>query len=194
VADHNSKTSASEFPALQQIHELLSTHPGYKAVPVVAPPDSPGKTSRLGLLIRRWRFRRFGAEFEGVLSLLNFRLHRENSRTLVLELQWHVTALPAGRSVFIHFLDAKEEIRFYGDYALDRVSTDAFGFFYSRRQVDVPPDVPPGAYRIRLGVWCPTENRLVALTRFSGCTREREGWCHSSVLLDSVNVTEEHTA
>jgi hypothetical protein len=193
VLDHQAKGSADALAALQDVHELLSAHPGFKVVPVKVPPDLVRRTSWIGLLIKHFRFQGFGAEFDGGLTLLRFRVRREMPRRLVLELQWHSTHVGGGRSVFIHFLDAADEIRFHGDYPLEGEPPDALGFFYSRRQVEVPKEAPAGMYRVRLGVWRPTENKLEALKLCRGCLQATAEWCHHAVILDSVEISGDRT-
>jgi hypothetical protein len=188
--DHADKGSADALAALQDVHELLSVHPGFKIVPVRVSSDPARRTSWIGLVIKHLRFRKFGAEFDGGLTLLHFRLRREMPRRLVLELQWHLTQVCGGRSVFIHFLDVADEVRFYGDYPLDGEAPDALGFFYSRRHVEVPKEVPAGTYRVRLGVWRPEENKLEALKLFHGCFQATAEWSHHAVVLDSVEIGE----
>jgi hypothetical protein len=187
VVDHNAKGPADPLTALKELHELLSAHPRFKVVPVRVSPGAARKTSLLGLVIRRLRFRKFGAEFAGGLTLLRFRSRWETPSSLILELQWHATHISDGFSVFIHFVDASEEIRFQGDYTLEREAQDALGFFYSRRRVEVPKETPGGNYRVRLGVWRPAENRHVELLRFRGCLQEQAAWCHNAVIVDSVD-------
>jgi hypothetical protein len=194
VVDHEANGSADALAAWQDVHELLSAHPGFKVVPVRVSSDPVRRTSRIGLLIKHFRFRKFGAEFDGALTLLRFRLRREAPRRLVLELQWHLTNIGVGRSVFIHFVDAADEVRFYGDYPLEGEAPDALGFFYSTRQVEVPKEAPAGIYRVRLGVWRPGENKLEALKLFHGCLQATAEWSHHAVVLDSVEIGEDCTA
>lgn len=181
---------AGALGALREIQEQLSVHPGFQVVPVSMSLNPFHRTSRLGQLIKQFRFRKFGAEFDGTMTLLQFRLQRETPRRLVLDFQWHISQGCAGRSVFIHFLDASDEVRFYGDYALDSEAPDMLGFVYSQRRVEVPKDVPAGTYRVRLGVWRPAENKLLALRHFRGCFQESTGWRNHSVILHSVEIGE----
>jgi len=190
MSDRKSDELAGVLDALSDIQKQLSVHPGFQVVPVRMSPNPVLRTSRLGQMIKQFRFRKFGAEFDGTMTLLHFRLQRETPRRLLLDLQWHISQACAGRSVFIHFLDASDEIRFYGDYALDGESPDMLGFVYSQRRVEVPRDVPAGTYRVRLGVWRPAENKLLALGRFRGCIQERTEWRNHSVILDSVEIGE----
>jgi hypothetical protein len=190
VVDHNAKGPVDPLTALKEVHELLSSHPGFDALPVRVSSGPPRRTSLLGLAIRRFRFRKFGANFAGGLTLLHFRLRRETACTLILDLQWHATHIGDGLSVFIHFVDAADQIRFQGDYPLESDASDALGFFYSTRRVEVPKETPAGKYRVRLGVWLPAENRHVELLRFKGCLRDPAEWCHNAVVLDSVEISE----
>jgi hypothetical protein len=189
VVDHAAKEPADALTALKEVHELLSAHPGFEIVPVRVSSGPAQRTSLLGLVIKGFRFRNFGAKFAGGLTLLHFRLRRETPRSLILELQWHATHIGDGLSVFIHFVDAADEIRFQGDYPLENEARDALGFFYSRRLIEVPKEAPAGMYRVRLGVWCPSENRHVKLYRFRGCYQEPAGWCHNAVILNSIEIS-----
>jgi cephalosporin hydroxylase len=188
--DHNAKGSADALTALKEVHELLSAHPSFGVVPVRVPSALARRTSLLGLAIKSYRFLRFGAKFDCGLTLLSFKLRVETPRTVILDLQWHATRIDAGLSVFIHFVDAADEIRFQGDYPLEIESPDTLGFIYSRRRVEVPKETPAGMYRVRLGVWRPTENKHVRLDRFRGCQREPAGWCHDAVILSSIELGE----
>lgn len=192
MAEGKSDGLTGALDALSEIRQQLSVHPGFRVVPVRMSPNPVHRTSRLGQLIKQFRFRKFGAEFDGTMTLLHFRLQCEMPRRLVLDLQWHISQACAGRSVFIHFLDASDEIRFYGDYALDGEAPDMLGFVYSQRRVEAPKDVPAGTYRVRLGVWRPAENKLLALGRFRGCLQARAGWRDHAVILDSVEIGEGH--
>ncbi len=194
TADHNVPSSADAPAELKQVRELLSAHAGFMVVPVRVSLGPVRRMARLGLAIKRFRFRKFGAEFDGAFTLFDFRLHHESPRRLVLDLHWHLTQIGDGRSVFIHFVDAADEVRFYGDYPLDGEEPDVLGFLYSRRLVEVPKEAPAGMYRVRLGVWCPAENRLTALGRFRGCLQASGTWYHHAVILDSVEISSECTA
>lgn len=185
--DHNARPPADALTALKDIQELLSAHPDFVVVPVSVPP-ARRRPSRLGLAIRSWRFRKFGAEFEGGLTLLHFRLHSEKPGTLILDLQWHATQNCDGLAVFIHFVDADNQIRFQGDYPLETGAQDALGFFFSRKRVQVPEEAPAGTYRVRVGVWRPVDSRHMGLGRFSGCRPESPGWCQNAVIVDSLQV------
>jgi hypothetical protein len=186
--DHNARPPADALTALNDIQELLSAHPDFKVVPVSLPAGPPRRPSRLGLAIRSWRFRKFGAEFEGGLTLLHFRLHSDKPGALILDLQWHAIENCDGLAVFIHFVDAANQIRFQGDYPLETGAQDALGFFFSRRRVQVPEAAPTGMYRVRVGVWRPADNRHMGLGRFSGCRQESPGWCQNAVIVDSLHV------
>jgi hypothetical protein len=185
--DHNALPPADALTALKDIQELLSAHPDFTVVPVSLP-SGRRRPSRLGLAIRIWRFRKFGAEFEGGLTLLHFRLHSDKPGTLILDLQWHATQNCDGLAVFIHFVDAANQIRFQGDYPLETGAEDALGFFFSRKRVQVPEGAAAGMYRVRVGVWRPVANRQMGLVRFSGCCQESPGWCQNAVIVDSLQV------
>ena len=194
MVDHEAKGSADALAAWQDVYELLSAHPGFKVIPVKVCSDPIRRTSWIGLVIKHFRSRKFGAEFDGALTLLRFRLRRETPRSWVLELQWHFTSIGGGRAVFIHFLDVADEVRFYGDYPLEGEVPDALGFFYSRRHVEVPKEAPAGTYRVRLGVWCPMENKLAALSLFRGCFQATAEWYQHAVMLDSVEISGDRPA
>lgn len=193
VEDHNAKGPTDPLTALKEVHELLSAHPGFDVVPVRLSSGPARKTSLLGLAIRRFRLRKFGAEFDGGLTLLHFRLRWETTHTLALELQWHATHIGDGLSVFIHFVDAADAILFQGDYPLENEAPDSLGFFYSRRHVEVPKETPAGKYRVRLGLWRPAENSHVELRSFRGCLQDPAAWCRNAVVLDSVEISEDRT-
>lgn len=194
MLDHNANGPDDALAALKDVQELLSAHPRFESGPVRASSDTARKPSVFGRIIKSFRFRKFGAEFSRDLTLLRFLLRRETPRTLILELQWHTTHVGDERSVFIHFVDAADEIRFQGDYSLDGETPDALGYFYSRRRVEVPEEAPVGTYRVRLGVWSPAENRHATLGRFRGCIQEPAGWCHNAVVLDSVEISKDRMA
>ncbi len=186
--DHNAKPASDPLVSLDQVCELLAAHPDFRIIPVSQSANFSRRPSFLGRLIKEIRLRRFGAEFAGTLTLLHFEAHRPEPGKLVLDLAWHTTEIPAGWSVFIHFLDGRGEMRFQGDYPLEGEVPDRLGFVYSRRSVDIPSEVAPGDYRVRLGVWSPNENQHVSLTRFRGCNREPPGWCHNAVLLSTITL------
>ena len=190
VVGDNAQESSDALAALQEVQVLLSAHPGFELVPVKV---SARRMPLLGLAIRSLRFRKFGARFEGGLTLMDFRLRWETPRALVLDLQWHVTRLGEGLSVFIHFVDVADEIRFQADYPLESEVPDVLGFFYSRRRVEIPKDAPAGMYRVRLGVWSPIEKSHLKLRRFHGCRRDPAAWCQNAVILDSIEVEENRT-
>ena len=194
MSDQIAKEPADALSALKDVHELLSAHPGFEVVPVSVSSGRARRTSLIGLAIRSFRFGKFGAKFDGGLTLLDFWLRWETPGTVILELQWHATRLGEGFSVFIHFVDAADEIRFQGDYPLESEAQDALGFFFSRRRVEVPKETSPGTYRVRLGVWRPAENRHMRLRRFHGCRQEPPGWCQNAVIVDSVEISENRTA
>ena len=188
MADPDVPGSADALTAFAQVCEVLSAHPRFKVVPARV---FSGRTRRmpwLGAAIKQLRFLKFGAEFDSALTLLDFQLHRERPPRLVLDLRWHVTHMRQGLSVFIHFVDSAGKIGFHGDHPLGDETSDALGFLYTRKQLEVPQEVPAGIYRVRLGVWRPAENKLVALTRFRGCDRAAAEWHDHAVLLDTVEI------
>jgi len=188
LSDHNAKPASDPLVSLDQVCELLASHPDFRITQVRQFANSPRKSSRLGRFIKEIRMRKFGAEFAGTLTLLHFQVNRAAPNKLVLDLSWHTSEIPAGWSVFIHFVDGPGEMRFQGDYSLEGEVPDRLGFLYSRRSVDIPREVAPGDYRVRLGVWSPSENQHVPLTRFRGCDREPPGWCHNAVILSSFTI------
>lgn len=189
--DHSAKPAPDTLVPLDEVCDLLASHPGFRVTPVGQFANSPRKPSWLGRFIREVRLRRFGAEFAGILTLLRFEIERPKPRTLVLDLSWHawhIAEIYAGWSVFIHFLDRGGEVRFQGDFPLEGEVPDRLGFVYTRRTIDIPPEAAAGDYRIRLGVWHPSEDRTVLLTRFRGCDRGPSGWFHNAVMLSSVKI------
>lgn len=187
MQDHNAEGSFDDMVALRDIHDLLSAHPRFRVIPVRQRPLRNRTRSSLGRLIKAVGMLKFGAEFDGKVTLLAYRMQREGRR-IVLDLRWHATEVPDGLVTFIHFLDEKGELRFQGDYAFDGQTRNAFGMLFWRREIQVPPDVPEGAYRVRLGTWLPAATRHLPLTRFRGCDQESVGWCRNAVLLATVNI------
>ena len=186
--DHNAKPASDPLVSLDQVCELLASHPGFRITQVRQSANLRRTSYWLGRFIKEVRLRRFGAEFDGTLTLLDFQAHRPGPHKLVLDLSWHTTEVHSGWSVFIHFLDGQGEVRFQGDYPLEGEVPDRLGFVYSRRTVDIPREVSKGEYRVRLGVWFPTGRQHVPLTRFRRCDREPPGWCHNAVILTSITI------
>ena len=185
--EHNVSGTGDATGELGELADLLSAHRGFRVVRVKASAERPRK-SRLGSLIKRMRFRKFGAEFDRDLTLLGFHVNKETPCIWTVELQWHACQVIEGLSVFIHFVNTNGDIRFQADYPLEDEVPDVLGFFYSRRRVDVPTDAEPGSYRVRLGVWRPSEKRHLELRRFHGCHQETSGWARNAVLLDAQVV------
>ena len=173
---------------LFEMYRLLSIHPAFRAPEGGYEFRTGPKMFWLGRLIKEARLLRFGAEFAGGLTLLACQLQPQGAAALSLALQWYGPEIRREWSVFIHFLDQRGEILFQGDYPLARHRPDVLGFFYDRRAVQIPKEAPGGEYRIRLGVWSPSERIHLPLTRFRGCFRETPGWCHNAVLLDSLKL------
>jgi hypothetical protein len=186
--DHNAKPAADPLVSLDQVCDLLASHPEFRVTQVRQLAHATRKPSWLGWFIKEDQLRRFGAEFAGTLTLLHFRVDRPEPNTLVLDLSWHIAEIYAGSSVFIHFLDGQGEVCFQGDYPLEGEVPDRLGFVYSRRSVEIPREITPGDYRVRLGVWYPSDRQTVLLTRFHGCDREASGWHHNAVILSSVTI------
>lgn len=186
--DHNAKPASDPLVSLEQVCDLLGSHPEFRVTQIRPLADLNRKPSRLAQLIKEDRLRRFGAEFANTLALLDFRIDRPEPNTLVLDLTWHITEMYAGSSVFIHFLDSSGAVRFQGDYPFEGEVPDRLGFVYSRRTIDIPREVAPGEYRTRLGVWFPRVRQIVTLTRFYGCDREAPGWYHNAVLLSPFAI------
>jgi hypothetical protein len=174
--------------SLNQVCELLAADPGFRVTRVRRAPELERTPSRLGRLITATRLRKFGAVFSGSLTLIFFELKQQGSRNIVMDLHWHLAQSPAGWAVFIHFIDDAGKLCFQGDYSLDGETPDALGFVYSRRVVVVSPEVVPGTYRIRLGVWSPAESRHLPLSEVRGCDREPPGDYHNAVLLGIVTI------
>jgi hypothetical protein len=186
--DNGSKPVSDALASLNQVQELLAAHPGFRTAYVRPAPDLGQKASSLGRTIKEIRLLRFGAVFSRTLVLLHFKLHQQQVNTLVMDLHWHLAKVRAGWTVFIHFLDCEGNVCFQGDYSLDGEVPDALGFVYSRRIVAVPREVAGGAYRVRLGVWSPSESRHLPLSRVRGCHREPPGPYHNAVLLSVFTV------
>ncbi len=178
--------SLSDSSQLSELYRILSVHPRFR---VIRQGEEDAKPFRAGGLIKEARLARFGAEFEGELTLLAFGREQKTSAELVFDFQWYAPRIETGWRVFFHFLNAQEEISFQGDYNMRDAPLDAWGFRYFRRTVDAPRHTPSGDYRMRLGVWLPEEGRHLKLTRHRGCPREAPGWCQNAVLLGSVTVT-----
>lgn len=176
----------SDDPPLSELYRLLKVHPGFR------PPRLPGggdpNLSWLGWLVQKGRLLRFGAEFAGGLSLLGFFHEREDRRQFNFYFRWRCRHVQPEWQVFLHFLDPQGAIRFQGDHSLSGVVPDPLGFLYLRRTVEAPPEIAPGRYRIRLGVWIPQERVHLKLLRYRGCVREVPGWCHNAVLLGVLEV------
>ena len=128
---------------------------------------------------------RFGAEFDGKLTLLSFRVRQERRQEVTLDFQWHAPEICSGWTVFVHFLDDRGDIRFQGDHPLSDHKPDPLGFIYYCKRVAAPE----GKYRVRVGVWRPAERLHLRLTRFRGCIQEAPGWCQNAVLLDGHELT-----
>jgi hypothetical protein len=186
--DHNTKPISDPLASLNQVCELLAAGPNFRVTRVSQAPGLGQKQPHLGWMIKESRLLRFGAVFSGVLTLLKFQLHQQETRNIIMDLHWHAAKKIAGWAVFIHFLDSQGELRFQGDYSLDGEVPDALGFVYSRRIVVVPREVGQGAYRVRLGVWSPGESRHLRLSRVHGCHREPPGPYHNAVLLNTFTI------
>lgn len=142
----------------------------------------------LGRLAQELRLLRFGAEFAGGLTLLAFFFEPEDRRKFNFYFQWRCRKIQPDWHVFLHFLNPEGKICFQGDHPIGSVGPDALGFLFLRRTVDVPPEIAPGTYRIRLGVWIPQEQTHLPLLRHRGCLQEQPGWCHNTVLLGNLEV------
>ena len=186
--NRNTKPVSEALASLNQVCELLAADADFRIARVSQAPDLGRTPSYLGWMIKEIRLLRFGAVFSETFTLLCFRLHQQEPRNLVMDLQWHLTKAKAGTAVFIHFLDREGKLCFQGDYSLDTEAPDALGFVYSRRVVVVPREVGGGAYRVRLGVWSPSESRHLPLSRVRGCHREPPGEYHNAVLLNVFTV------
>jgi len=188
VQDGEAESLREEMVPLRDIRGLLSAHAGFRVIPVRQHPLRNRRRSAIGRLIKAVRMLRFGAEFDGKVTLLSYQVQRNEGRKIVLDLCWHAARIPDGLVAFIHFLDEKDEIRFQGDYPFDGQTRNAFGMLFWRREIRVPSEVPDGVYRVRLGTWLPKSTRHLPLTRFRGCDRESVEWCRNAVLLPTVNV------
>lgn len=188
MQDGEAESLLEEMVPLREIHGLLSAHAGFRAIPVRQRPLRNRTRSSLGWLIKAVGLLKFGAEFDGKVTLLSYQVQRKEGRTIVLDLRWHAGKAPDGLVAFIHFLDEKGEIRFQGDYAFDGQTRNAFGMLFWRREIHIPSAVPDGVYRVRLGAWLPASSRHLPLTRFRGCGRESVEWCRNAVLLPTVKV------
>jgi hypothetical protein len=174
--------------SLDEVCSLLQAHPDFRELPVtrVAKKSRTGKA--IGRFIKSMRLLNFGAEFARSITLLHFQIHQDQPRVLAMDLRWHIERIPDDWSVFVHFVDDAGAIRFQGDYPLQGETPDPLGLVYSRRLVAVPAEVPPGEYRIRLGVWSPGSAAHLQLTRFRGCERDPVDWCRNAVVLGSVTI------
>jgi hypothetical protein len=188
VGDQGVKAALDPAASLNQVRELLATHPSFRTIRVSRSPDLQRKSSYLGRAIKEIRLFKYGVVFSRTLALLYFDLYQQGSDSLVMDLHWHETKAPAGWAVFIHFVDAEGNVCFQGDYSLDGEVPDRLGFVYTRRTVAIPREAPRGAYRVRLGVWCPSESRHLPLGRVRGCRREPPGPYHNAVILKAFNV------
>jgi hypothetical protein len=186
--DHNTKPLSDPLASLNQVCELLAADPNFRVARVRQTPDPGQKQSFLGWMIKETRLLKFGAVFSRTLTLVSFQLHQQGPRNIVMDLHWHVSKKKSGWAVFIHFLDNQGELRFQGDYSLDGEVPDALGFVYSRQIVAVPREVVGGAYRVRLGVWSPSQSRHLPLGRVRGCRREPPGPYHNAVLLNTFTM------
>lgn len=181
------KTLPPPEVSLTQICDLLAAHPEFRVVSARRAPRASG-AAMLGWAMKEVRFARFGAVFSKTITLISFEVSQPQPRTLVMDLKWHFSAPLAGEAVFIHFLDKDGILRFQGDYSFTGENPDRLGFSYSRRTVPVPPDVAPGAYRVRLGVWLPAEGRHLSLGRTRGCGPDAAGGYRDAVLLPSFTI------
>jgi len=179
---------ADAFGSLDEICQLLQAHPAFREFPVTRVATKSRTGVLAGQILKNLRLLRFGAEFARCLTLLHFQIHQDQPRVLAVDLQWHLKRIRNDWSVFIHFLDGSGEIRFQGDYALRGTVPDLLGFVSARRLVVVPAAVPPGTYRIRLGVWLPGAACHLKLTRFRGCRRDPAAWYGNAVALGNVNI------
>lgn len=179
---------ADAVGSLDEICQLLEAHPAFREFPVIRVKKTSRTSAVVGRILKNLRLLRFGAEFARSVTLLHFQIHQDQPRALALDLQWHLKKINPDWSVFIHFIDGSGEIRFQGDYALRDAVPDLLGFVYARRLVVVPAWVPPGNYRVRLGVWLPGAECHLRLTRRRGCRRDSAGWCQNGILLGTVTV------
>lgn len=180
--------SIDQMIPLRNIHDLLSAHSGFRVIPAREVRSRNRTRSLLGRLIKAIGMLKFGAEFDRKVTLLSFHVEQKERRRIVLDLRWHAAEVPEGLVTFIHFLDDKGEIRFQGDYAFEGQARNAFGILFWRGNIRVPPEVPEGVYRARLGTWLPASSAHLPLTRFRGCRRESVEWCRNAVLVASVNI------
>jgi hypothetical protein len=174
--------------SLDEVCSLLQAHPGFRELPVTRVAGRSWTGKAIGRFVKSMRLLHFGAEFARSITLLHFQIHQDQPRVLLLDLRWHVQRMPDDWCVFVHFVDDGGAIRFQGDYPLQGETPDALGFVYSRRLVPVPAEVPPGDYRIRLGVWSPGSASHLQLTRFRGCERDPAAWCRNAVVLGNVTA------
>jgi len=179
---------ADTFASLDEVCSLLQTHPGFRELPVARVAKKSRTGMAIGRLIKNLRLLNFGAEFGGALTLWHFQIHQDRPRVLALDLRWHVERVLDDSFVFVHFVDDGDAIRFQGDYALQGETPDPLGFVYSRRVVVVPAEIPPGNYRVRLGVWSPCSASHLQLTQFRGCRRDSADSWRNAVVLANVTV------
>ena len=174
--------------SLDEVCSLLHSHPGFRELPVTRVARKSRTGMAIGRFVKSIRLMNFGAEFARSITLLHFQINTDQPRVLALDLRWHIEKMPDDWCVFVHFVDEAGAIRFQGDYPLLGETADPLGLVYSRRLVVVPVEVPPGEYRIRLGVWSPGSAAHLPLTRFCGCERDPADWCRNAVVLGSVTV------
>jgi hypothetical protein len=174
--------------SLNQVCELLAADPSFRVARVRQAPDLRQRQSYLGWMIKEIRLLNFGAVFSGTLTLLYFQIHQQGPHNIVMDLHWHLAKKRAGWAVFIHFLDCDGKLCFQGDYSLDSEVPDALGFVYSRRIVVVPREIARGVYRVRLGVWSPSESCHLPLGRVHGCRREPPGPYHNAIHLNVFTI------
>jgi len=179
---------ADAFASLDEICQLLRTHPDFREPPAVRIARKSQAGLAIGRFIKNVRLWRFGVEFARSLTLWHFQIRQDQPRVLAMDLRWHVGKIQGGWWVFVHFVDSSGEIRFQGDYSLRGAVPDSLGFVYSRRLVAVPAEVSPGDYHVRLGVWSPGTASHLQLTQFRGCQREPASWCDNAVLLGTVTI------
>jgi len=120
----------------------------------------------------------------GVRKALTLLWHRFRPApgAVVVELFWHISAIPEGAWVFLHFVDDRGEICFQGDYPIGRAAPSPFGFLLSQRRIEIPAGTLPGCYNLRVGVWLPVDGRHLPLTRVRGYDRGRHGWVNTAQL------------